>query len=108
MSNKITDQVMYIVNTLETGHLCDGEEVTGWDYLEDVLDVEWILNSDGSYKGARVLVAFGGPNIWIDTATNYVEGYWWGDKFEARYDDAIEFGEAVKEWAMCKGIGVAA
>lgn len=35
----------------------------------DVLDVEWILTSDKELKGARLLVAFGGLNIWIDTLT---------------------------------------
>ena len=111
--NKLKSHVLSIIETLENPPLLESyerdmigdedEEVTmsGFEYLQDALDTEWILNSDKSLKGARVLVAFGGPNIWINTATNMVEGHWWGDSYSDIYTDNMGFGEAVEEWFNC-------
>jgi hypothetical protein len=38
-------------------------------YLSDVLDIQYIVTGAGEYLAARILVAFGGPNIWINTQT---------------------------------------
>ena len=56
-----------------------------WDYFtgDDVLDVDYTINSRMEYKGVRLLVAFGGPNIYIDTNRGIVEGCWWTDHAEA-------------------------
>ena len=69
-----------------------GETQDAFCYLDDILDINWILNSDKTYKSARILVAFGGPNIWIDTGKKKVEGYWWGKYAEAEYCDS-EFSQ---------------
>ena len=50
------------------------------------------------YKGARLLVAFGGPNIWIDTASQEVEGYWGSDRVTRWYSkDYIGLDDACAE-----------
>lgn len=105
----LKDQVLSIVKSIEEGawgSSYDDEDQPGsaYDYLQDALDFNWLLNSDKSYKGARVLVAFGGPNIWIDTNLEQVEGYWWGEKFIAQYnhtDGAIELDEALEDIFNC-------
>ena len=45
----------------------DIEIATIGDYFGDFLDVDYVIGSDKHYKACRVLVAFGGPNIYIDT-----------------------------------------
>ena len=78
----------------------DGEELTAYDYLADALDIEYIVTSKGEYLGARVLVAFGGPNIWVNTRTSTVEGYWWSDSAFASFIDGIGLDDAISElWA---------
>ena len=42
----------------------------------EVYAVEWITSQDHKYKAARLMVAGGGPNIWINLQTAQVEGYW--------------------------------
>lgn len=79
----------------------DGQEFSAFDYLQDALDIHWILNNDRTYRGARVLVAFGGPNIWIDTNTGLVEGYWWGDYAKASFTDNIGLDDALEELFNC-------
>jgi hypothetical protein len=80
----------------------EGESIDGLDYLSDVLDIEYVVNSRKEYLGARVLVAFGGPNIWINTRTKQVEGYWWGDKSIQSYnDDSLNLDDALETLYNC-------
>ena len=45
-------------------------------YFEDVYDVEYSIGGDGSLRGVRVMIACGGPNIWVDTNNGCVSGAW--------------------------------
>lgn len=77
--------------------------ISGYDYLSDALDIQYIVDGEGNYIAARILVAFGGPNIWINTQTKTVEGYWYGDSaFASYYDDAMNIDEACNEIWGCK------
>jgi len=102
----IKNQVQQIIKNLENGFPDDvgqdGDEFSAFDYLQDVLDIEYIVNSKKEYLGARILVAFGGPNIWINTRTKQVEGYWWNDSCVLSYDnDALNLDSALSELYNC-------
>ena len=57
----------------------DEWEILGlYDYLEDVLDTEWIIDSNREYKAARFWITLGGPSCWIDTERRTVELRWGG------------------------------
>lgn len=77
-------------------------EFSAFDYLQDALDIEYIVNSKGEYLGARVLVAFGGPNIWIDTRLGMVDGYWWSNKASTPFTDNLGLDDALSELWNCK------
>ena len=79
-----------------------GEVQTAYDYLQDVLDIQYIVNGKGEYLGARVLVAFGGPNIWVDTQRGIVEGFWWGDYAKASFTDGMDLDDALSELWACR------
>lgn len=104
----LQDHVDYIAKQIETGEFDfepyeDGQEPTAYDYLKDALDIEYIVNGKGEYIAARVLVAFGGPNIWINTRNKVVEGYWWGTQATASYwEDNIGLDEALEELWSCR------
>ncbi len=74
-----------------------GDIMSAMDYLSDVLDIEYIISSRREYLGARILVAFGGPNIWINTRTEVIEGYWWGEEATASFNDAMDIDDAMRE-----------
>jgi hypothetical protein len=105
MSDKIKDHVLSIINTLETGFGDDvnedGQPFSAFDYLQDALDIEWVVNSKKEYLGARILVAFGGPNIWVDTRRGIVEGAWWGDSYSRTFKDNIGLDDALQELHAC-------
>jgi len=95
---QLKNQVLSIIKDIEKGLTDEGDTLSASDYLADVLDINYIINSDRSYKGARLLVAFGGPNIWIDTLHKNVEGYWWSDTFTDRYyTDAMGLDDLMEE-----------
>lgn len=62
------------------------EQCSLYDYFSDVLDVEYRVGSDKEYRSVRLMVAFGGPNIYIDTGTKRVELYWWTETGEYMLD----------------------
>ena len=66
-------------------------------FMEGVYDIEWITFNDNSYKAARLLVAGGGPNIWVNTQTCTGDGYWWGDTYKHRFEDNLGLDEYLEE-----------
>lgn len=124
MTDNVKSHVLSIIADLEQGRQCEsctecgadlGESsycpecetlnldiLSGFDYIADVLDINWVLDSNRKFKGARLLVAFGGPNIWIDTVKRTVEGRWWNDSFTATYNrDEMDIEGACSEWFGC-------
>jgi len=78
------------------------ELLSGFDYTQDALDIEYYVASDKTYLGARILVAFGGPNIWIDTKRGEVEGYWGGETARASFhDDPMAVADAISDIFHC-------
>ena len=76
----------------------DDFEILGiWDYLSDVYDIEYRVDSSREYRSVRIMVACGGPNIYINTASGDVELYWWTES--ARYAMSRSAIDAVDEWA---------
>ena len=72
------------------------------EWTEHVYDIEWITYQDHSYKAARLLVAGGGPNIWVNTQTGDVEGYWGSDKCTWGFVDEIGLDDYLEELHSCK------
>ena len=73
------------------------EQMTLYDYLEDVYDIEYRISGDGDFRSVQIMVACGGPNIYIDTASKQVELYWWTDR--ADYPISYDAANALDEWA---------
>ena len=69
-----------------------------YDYFDDCYDLEFCVGSDKEFRSARIMIACGGPNIYIDTGSGCVELYWWGES--ARYHLRSDTREAVNDWAL--------
>ena len=75
----------------------DGEElcevdvypVSWFDWLGDnEYDIEYTIGGNKEYRSVRLMIACGGPNIYINTKSGDVELYWWGES--ARYPMSID------------------
>lgn len=99
-----------IADTLETiyedNFFIEDEENDDYDYYyfdENVYNIDYVWRKGCGLVGVRILVACGGPNIWIDTMEDAVCGYWGTDVYKAYLttacNDAITnyFAEYAKE-----------
>lgn len=77
-------------------------ELSAYDWLEDALDIIYSVDADRSYRGARVCIGYGGPNVWVDTNTNALEVYWGGRATRYLPSQFIDYlDEALEElWNM--------
>ena len=83
--------------------MTEGDRLQANSYMEkNVYDIEWITHQDHSYKAARLLVAGGGPNIWVNLQTNTVDGYWGCDKVTWGFVDNIGLDDYLEELHSCK------
>lgn len=80
----------------------EDEDLLGYLSSNQIMDIKYVLDSNLDYVGSQLLVAFGGPNIWIDTQHQQVRGYWWGDNvIKDYYEDSIYLDDHIKELYEC-------
>ena len=74
----------FTVYELSCGHTVEYEpdNVTFYEYFSDVYDIEFRIGSDREYRSVKLMVACGGPDIYIDTARRAVLLYWYTDRAE--------------------------
>jgi hypothetical protein len=75
-------------------HLWIGHYVDASDWISNnVYDERYLLNTDNDLIEVQLMVAGGGPSIWVHCSANSVEvhGYWGGDhvKVDAFYEDGL-------------------
>ena len=73
----------------------------GWDYIEDILDINYVVGCDREYLGAQIMVTWGGPNIYIHTRSCTVKGYWGSDRAQWGYVDNIDLDYVCEELYNC-------
>lgn len=71
------------------------EELSAYDWLEDVLDIEYRVGLDRNYRSSRLLLGWGGPNVWLDTQTATLSVYWGSDSATVNLPES--FTEALDE-----------
>ena len=79
----------------------DREEVTASKWMEDVYDIRYLVDREKRYLGCELMVAGGGPTLWVNTWTKEVEGYWGGDKVLEPFIDNIGLDDYNEEMYNC-------
>lgn len=79
-------------------------EVSIYDYMQDVYDVEYRIGSDMEYRSVKIMVACGGPNIYVDTAACSVRLHWWTDyaDYPLSYGARDVIDDAFEELYKCR------
>lgn len=98
-----------IVKEIESGEYeMDERDVEKWGepcaghYLSIEYGIEYTVSGRGEYLGALVLVACGGPDIYIDTRENRVRGRWGDDSVELLYiNDALDLDDYLEKEFEC-------
>jgi hypothetical protein len=71
------------------------------EYIENALDVEYIVGADRKYRGVRILITCGGPNVWIDTTRRAIEGYTMSEHASTGLPRCDEIDEILEETFNC-------
>ena len=71
------------------------------EWMEDVYDIRYLVDREKRYLGAEILVAGGGPTIWVNLNTGYVEGFWGGDKVEEPFTDNLGLDDYCEDMYGC-------
>ena len=101
IADDISEKAITRYNGYETEQDEDDESTLASRFMDHVYDIEWITYQDKSYKAARLLVAGGGPNIWVNLQTGTVDGYWGCDKVSHGFVDYIGLDDYCEEMYGC-------
>lgn len=82
----------------------DLEQLGIWDYMDDALDIEYRVSGRMELRSVQVMIACGGPNIYIDTGVKAVRLFWWSDRAEypLDYDACAEIDEWAEQLFECR------
>ena len=105
-NDHLRHNVQFWIDLITTGkhdfELEEDEDLLGYLSSNQIMDIKYVLDNNLDYVGSQLLVAFGGPNIWIDTQHQQVRGYWWGDNvIKDYYEDSIYLDDHIKELYEC-------
>ena len=92
IAQKITDGLK-IDDTSGTG--------TASEWMEHVYDIRYIVDREKRYYSAELLVAGGGPTIWVNLNTKEVEGYWGCDRVNEPFIDNLGLDDYCEEMYSC-------
>jgi len=77
----------------------DSKTASAW--MEDVYDIRYIVDREKRYRAAELMVAGGGPTVWVNLDTKYVEGYWGSDKVLEPFIDNLGLDDYCEELYGC-------
>ena len=92
MCKNIADGITNPVDNSEHG---EHASVASW--MEDVYDIRYIVDREKRYMGAELMVAGGGPTIWVNLYTKEVEGYWGCDRVTEPFIDNLGLDDYCEE-----------
>ena len=78
----------------ETG---EKREQTASDWMEGTYDIRYLVDREKRYMAAEIMVAGGGPTIWVDSWENEVKGYWGSDRVTCPFADNIGLDDYCEE-----------
>ena len=82
----------------ETG---EKRQETAHDWMEGVYDIRYIVDREKCYYSAELLVAGGGPTIWVSLNEMEVQGYWGGDRVRVPFSDNLGLDDYLEELYGC-------
>jgi len=101
IADDITEKALTRYNGWETKHDEDDEGTLATRFMDHVYDIRYLVDREKRYLGCELLVAGGGPTIWVNTWTSEVEGSWGGDKCTHYFIDNLGLDDYNEEMYNC-------
>lgn len=76
------------------------EPASMWDFVGDCYDKHFIVEADcRTYRSVQLMLAGGGPTVWLDTETATIDFHWGGDTehYPVYYGACDEIDEIASE-----------
>ena len=67
----------------------------------EAYSLQYTINGDGTYLGVKVMLAGGGPTVWLDTYQEEICGYWGSDKYTRIISDFEYIDEYWEDMYKC-------
>mgnify|MGYP003115367851 CR=1 FL=1 len=67
----------------------------------EAYSIRYIIDGSGEYLGARLMIAGGGPTVWVDTFEGEIQGFWGSDKCSFSIWDYEYIDEYWEEMYKC-------
>ena len=90
-----------IAEEISAGEPGKGRHKDASAWMEDVYDIRYIVDREQRYYSAELLVAGGGPTIWVNLNTMEVEGYWGSDRVTVPFTDNLGLDDYCQEMYGC-------
>ena len=74
---------------------------TAHDWMEGTYDIRYIVDREKRYYSAEMLVAGGGPTIWVSLNEMEVQGYWGADRVNEPFIDNLGLDDYCEEMYGC-------
>ena len=74
---------------------------TASDWMEGTYDIRYIVDREKRYYSAEMMVAGGGPTIWVSLNDMEVQGYWGGDRVNIPFSDNLGLDDYCEEMYGC-------
>ena len=78
-----------------------GDDDTAHDWMEGVYDIRYIVDREKRYFSAELLVAGGGPTVWVSLNEMEGQGYWGGDRVNVPFSDNLGLDDYCEELYGC-------
>ena len=77
----------------------DSKTASAW--MDGVYDIRYHVHREKRYLAAELLVAGGGPTVWVDLWDNEVKGYWGADRVTEPFIDNLGLSDYCEEMYGC-------
>ena len=74
---------------------------TASDWMEGTYDIRYIVDREKRYYSAEMLVAGGGPTIWVSLNEMEVQGYWGSDRVTVPFSDNLGLDDYCEDMYGC-------
>ena len=71
------------------------------EWMEGVYDIRYIVDREKRYYSAELMVAGGGPTIWVSLNEMMVQGYWGGDRVNVPFSDNLGLDDYCEDMYGC-------
>ena len=96
-SETCQDQLVRMVQDIADSINPPGDGDTAHDWMENTYNIRYLVDSRTRSLGAEILVAGGGPTIWVATFTKEVRGYWGTDRVQRYFIDNLGLDDYCEE-----------